>query len=387
MRAWCISDGALWLVEGDAPARQMESAFAAEAMARAEKERKLDGWKTAPRDDYKGIIPANMLWGGRKGSSDSPPPRFRHAVRGRDADSLYYMIDLRGSTGLFHYRISDRKETRLFHHAQFRSHGMAYDPDRDALIVSFENRDGTAYLGVYDKDGNSKGTITGGDAMDTAPSCSMSDKGVVWFQSAGIARHPQTGQAIALGPAVVHRLSYADGKLDTILEDRAYDYLTPREDRQGNLYYIRRPYERSSAEHATSALKDAVLLPWRLLKAVFGWLNFFSTIYGREPLRSAGGPKDHPLEQDLPALWLHGRMIQAANTPPEESRGLVPASWQLRRRTRAGVDALVASHVVSFDIGEDGSLFYSNGFQVFNILNGEPTSRKHDGIIEAVSAA
>ncbi|HUL55544.1 MAG TPA: hypothetical protein VLT60_01010 [Usitatibacter sp.] len=365
----------------------MESPFASDAVARAEKDRRLEGWKTAPRDDYKGIIPSNMLWGGRKGAGDSPPPRFRHAVRGRDADSLYYMIDLHGSSGLFHYRISERKETRLFHHAQFRSHGMAFDPDREVLVISSENRDGTAYLAVYDKEGNSKGTITGGDAMDTAPSCSMRDKGVVWFQSAGIARDRQSGHAVALGPSVVNRLSYSEGKLDTVLEDRAFDFLAPREDGRGVLYYIRRPYERSGVEAAGSIAKDAFMFPYRMLKAIFGYLNFFSTIYGREPLRSAGGPAHDPLERDLGALWLHGRMIQAANVSREESRGLVPASWQLRRRDRTGEDALVAEHVVSFDLCEDGSLFYSNGFEVFHILRDNPTSRKHDGIIEAVSAA
>lgn len=387
MRAWCIADGGLWLMEGEAPARQIESAFVAEATARAEKGRRLEGWKTAPREDYQGIIPANMLWGGRQGGKDSPPPRFRHAVRGLDADSIYYMIDLHGSSGLFHYKPSENKETRLFHHAQYRSHGMAFDPDREAIIVSFENRDGTAYLAVYDKDGNSKGSITGGDAMDTQPSCSQREKGVVWFQSAGIARHPQTGRAVALGPSVINRLDYANGKLDTILEDRQFDFLAPREDRQGNLYYIRRPYERAGQQSPTSFLKDIFLLPWRLAKAIFGYLNFFSMIYGREPLRSAGGPAGNPLEQDLGSLWLHGRMIQAANVPREESQGLVPASWQLRKRTRQGEDALVADHIVSFDLAGDGSLFYSNGFEVFHILRNEPTSRKHPGIIESVSAA
>jgi len=51
------------------------------------------------------------------------------------------------------------------------------------------------------------------------------------------------------------------------------------------------------------------------------------------------------------------------------------------------VQPFVADHVVSFDLGEDGSVFYSNGYEVFHILQGNPTSRKHSGIIESVSAA
>ena len=377
MRAWCISDGALWFIDGNAPAEQVESTFAKDIVARGERDRRLQGWKTAPRENYQGIIPQNMLWGARGRSGATIPPRFRHAVRGRDADSLYYVLEMDGSTALFHYRIAEKRETRIFHHAQFRCRGLAYDAEQDLLILSCES-----------KDGNCKGSVTGGDAVDAAPSCSMREKGVVLFQSAGIARHPQSGHALALGPAAVNRLHYATGKLDTILQDAAYDYLAPREDRQGNLYYIRRPFEKSGAEEATSFIKDALLLPWRLAKAIFGWLNFFSTIYGREPLRSSGGPNNQPLERDLASLWLHGRMIELSQVRHEDGRGgLVPSSWQLRRVSPGGPDALVAEHVVSFDLAEDGGVFYSNGFEVFHIMQGNPTSHRHSGIIESVSAA
>jgi hypothetical protein len=389
MRAWCISDGTLWRIDGDRPPEQVESAFAQEVIARNERQRHTQGWKTAPRENYQGIIPQSMLWGGRgQACANLVPARFRYAVRGKDAGSLYYMIDLNGSSALFHYSIADKRETRIFHHAQFQCRGMAYDAERDALVISCENKDGTANLAVYDKDGNSKGAVTGGDAVDAAPSCSMRENGVVLFQSAGIARHPQSGHAIALGPSAINRLHYATGKLDTVAQDPAYDYLAPREDRKGNVYYIRRPYERSTGEHATSLLKDIFLFPWRIVKALFGWLNFFTTIYGREPLRSSGGPGGNPLERDLASMWLHGRMIELSQVRREDGRGgLVPSSWQLRRISPDGQDTFVADHVVSFDLAEDASVFYSNGFEVFHILQGNPTSRKHDGLIESVSAA
>lgn len=389
MRAWCISEGSLWFVDGDAPAQQLESAFAQEAVARAERDRQRNAWKTAPRESSRGIIPGNVLWGARAGGAQAPivPPKFRHAVRGKDADSLYYLLELNGSTGLFHYRISEKRETRIFHHANFRSLGMAYDAERDLLIIATGNRDGTANLAVYDKDGNAKGTITGGDAVDAAPSCSMYEKGVVLFQSAGVARHPQGGQVMAVGPSAINRLHYGTGEMETILEDRAYDFLAPREDRAGNVYYIRRPYERSARERTSSFLTDVLLFPWRLLLAIFGWLNFFSTIYGREPLRSAGTPKDLGMEQDVRSLWLHGRMVQLSQPRDGALNGLVPSSWQLRRRSRNGDDSFVADHVVSFDLCDDGSLCYSNGYEVFHIFQGNPRSRKHSGIIESVSAA
>ena len=51
MRAWCISDGTLWHIDGDRPPEQIESAFAQEVIARNERQRHTQGWKTAqPRE-------------------------------------------------------------------------------------------------------------------------------------------------------------------------------------------------------------------------------------------------------------------------------------------------------------------------------------------------
>ena len=391
MRAWCIADGNLWLMEGEAPARQVESPFAKEAVARAERGQQADAWKHAADDDGGGgMVPRSMLWGGRRGSTVGQPPKFKFVSRGPDADSLYYMLEMSASSGLFHYRMSDGKETRVFHAAKFRCLGLAYDAERDGVILASENKDGSAHLVVYDKDGNFKGTITGGDTVDAAPACSARERGVVLYQSCGIARHPQHGHPIALAPASINRLNYNTGTLDTLLEHKDYDYLAPREDANGNLYYIRRPFERSGVEEATSWAKDIFLFPWRIVKAIFGYLDFFSAVYGKERLRSSGVPKRLGLEQDVASLWLHGRMIDLNRVQLGDDRGkggLVPASWQLRRRSPDGQDVFVADHVVSFDLAPDGGVFYTNGFAAFQILKGDPKSRAHTGLIESISAA
>jgi hypothetical protein len=85
-------------------------------------------------------------------------------------------------------------------------------------------------------------------------------------------------------------------------EHRDFDHLAPREDRSGNLWYIRRPYEKTAGEVAFSAGKDAIMFPWRVAKGVFGFLDAFSKIYG----------------------------------------GLVPASWELVCRNRKGQDYVAA---------------------------------------------
>jgi hypothetical protein len=53
---------------------------------------------------------------------------------------------------------------------------------------------------------------------------------------------------------------------------------------------------------------------------------------------------------------------------------LVPASWQLVRRSRSGDERVLARHVASFDIAADGAILHSNGFGVF-ALDADGTQR------------
>ena len=104
------------------------------------------------------------------------------------------------------------------------------------------------------------------------------------------------------------------------------------------MWFIRRPFEKTVGEVAVSAGKDALLFPWRVAKGVFGFLDAFSKIYGREPMKPSGGPQTTNLQPDMGALWLHGRMVAINEARYDTGRGggLVPGSWELVCRNRKG---------------------------------------------------
>ena len=185
------------------------------------------------------------------------------------------------------------------------------------------------------------------------------------------------------------RLDTRTAKLDTVQEHRDFDYLAPREDRSGNLWFIRRPYERTAGEVAVSAGKDALMLPWRVAKGVFGFLDAFSKIYGREPMKPSGGPQNHNLTPDLGSLWLHGRLVAISEVQYDTGRGggLVPGSWELVCRNRKGQDYVAARHVVSFDVAADDTVVYSNGFAVFRLVDGDWQEVARANLVENVCAA
>jgi YD repeat-containing protein len=372
MRTLSIANGELWLHTEGTPPKQIESPFAKELVERALQSRRTTGWKHAPREEQTGVIPSATLWGQR--AADGPMTvRFLHACRGADDDTLYYVIGVGATRGLFRRHLAEDREVRLFHSTTWDCEGLVYSPADQRLIVATRNEDGSVHLQVYDEDGNRRGVLTDGDCVDAAPSLVPGRAKTVLYQSSGVARHPQSGHLMAQAHACVHLLNYGTGQLDTLLDDDRHDFVAPRMDAQGRLYAIRRPAEKPAHERAGMALKDTLLMPFRLLKAVFGYLNFFSMVYGKEPLRSAGGPRTPTLDQDLGRLWLHGRMIELSKVKndPQYAGNLVPRNWELVRvDPRQGAPEVLAQHVACFDLGADGRVVYSNGFDIFSLEAG-----------------
>ena len=382
-----IAKGELWLRDGDAAPQPVTSPFAKEVVERDAQSRRNTGWKHAPRDEQTGVIPTASLWGQRGAASGVlAPPRFLHACAGSEPQTLYYMLSVGGSTGLFRQHLDERREVRLFHKNQLVCGGFVFNPHDRRIVLASGNADGTMHLEVYDEEGNRKGDITSGDCIDAAPSLVPGQASAIFYQTAGVARHPQHGHAMATAHSTVNRLDYKSGQLEVLLEDERYDFVAPRLHPDGTLYAIRRPVDKPAVERAGSALKDTLLLPFRLLKAVFGYLNFFSMVYGKEPLRSAGGPRTPELDQDLGKLWLHGRLIELSKVrnDPHYASNLVPRSWELVRKPPGRALQIVMPHVASFDIAADGSIVYTNGFDVMSWRDGAKAQLDRHELVEAV---
>jgi len=292
------------------------------------------------------------------------------------------------AVGLFRQHLDERREVRLFHRNALRCAGMVYNPADRRIVMANGNDDGTMHLEVYDDEGNRKGTITGGDCVDAAPALVPGERTALVYQSAGVARHAQHGHVVAVAHSAINRLDYASGRLETLLEDERYDFVAPRMHADGTLYCIRRPVEKPVAERAGNALKDTLLFPFRLAKAIFGYLNFFSMVYGKEPLRSAGGPRTPELDQDLGRLWLHGRMIELSKvrSDPQFAGNLVPRSWELVRLPPGRQLQIVMPHVASFDLTPQGDVLYTNGYNVVSWRDGESSTIARHELVEVVQA-
>ena len=173
----------------------------------------------------------------------------------------------------------------------------------------------------------------------------------------------------------------------TVLEDSRYDYLQPHISRDGYLYYIRRPHEMGQYSPQT-AIVDLFLLPFRLLRAVFHYLNFFSLVYSKKPLTTASGPDVKG--DDIKSISIRGKIVDAEKSLRNGSKilgvpSLVPSSWQLVRRAQNNSEEVIATNVAALDIGMDGTITYSNGRGIFTLVDQrQPALIVKDSIIEDV---
>jgi hypothetical protein len=388
MQALYIAKGELYQRQADGSILEIKSPFAKEVIERDEISRRHNSWKHAPRENQGGLLSGAALWGQRSqdAAGGMTPARFLYVCRGRDDDTLYYLLNVGRSVGLFRRTLSDGKEIRLFHRDKVPVLGMTFDEQAGRIIIANGNPDGTSQLDVYDEEGNHKGSVTGGDSVDAAPCMVPGMANTLMYKSCGVARHPESGYVVAMGHCSIQRLNYTTGKLETLLDEQAYDYVSPRMSAQSFLYAIRRPVEKPVHEKAGMALKDIFLMPFRLAKAVFGYLNFFSMIYGKEPLKSSGGPRAPELDQDLGKLWLHGRMIELKRVRQDAQFAgrLVPASWELVKLYPGGRTEVLAKHVAGFDVADDESILFTDGFELHRYAHGQTQSLGKQDLMEMV---
>lgn len=366
-----LAEGKLYLAARGRKPEPIESHFAQEMLDRQERNRQRHDWKQS-----------GMAWNLTRGmpgiampGGSARPIRFACLARARDGtDELAYALQTDVVGGLFFWERKTGYERRLFHRANFEAIDLACHPADGTLAVAVRMEDGAVNVAVMKPDGKGLREVTAGDSTDECPAWAPSPEGkhVLVYQSAGLGRNAQ-GMLVERGPYALFELDADTGDMKTLLEAEDKDFLSPRVGADGSLYYITRPYQ--ALHQPVSPLKvakDIVLFPFRLLLAVVHFFDWFSMVFRRKPLLTAGGPPKEGPDARYMMLW--GKMVDAEQLHREQSsrgdgRGgaLVPKTWTLQRLRPDGTDETLASHVVSFDLCEGGSVVYTNGAGVYHL--------------------
>jgi hypothetical protein len=364
-----LASGSLFVKSPGHDVREIESPFALRALERQAKDQELHGWKSR-----------SGVWG-QMGMSppewsqwDEPTEARRQIAircvsRGRTPNEIYYMLDLGDVHGLFRYDLELNRESRLMHRNGFPARSFAAHPSGE-LVVALQRNDGSIGLAFSKNDGCHWDHLKGGDAADLSPAWGLDEHRRVVFQSAPIGRN-QHGGYMGLGPFVLDELDLEDGDGSrTLLEDSTVDYLLPRPASDGRLYCIRRPYKPQGHDRPSfvELLQDFVFFPFRFVRALFYFFNFFSMMFTGRPLATSAGAKHPSMPQArYMALWGHmidtKRALQKAARRP--NRSLVPEDWELLCLAADGQETAIAQHVLAYDVCQDGGLVFTNGTVIF----------------------
>ena len=352
------ANGLLFFRQPGGEVEQLHSDYVQEVEARRERSRQLHGWK-------QGTSFGIASGGGMRDFTPVDAPIIVTSALFDKLGNLYYFLKNKEMGGLFRRDAESGREFRLVLKQHLELGDLCLSPDGEQIAASFPQHNGVSCIALLNCDGGNLREATGGDTVDSAPAWIPDAPRRLLFQSAGLARDEQ-GYIAALGNASIQMLNMDTGTVSPVLESPHYDYLKPRVSPDGALLFIRRPYERPG-QSAGSLLSDIALFPFRLLRAVFHYLNFFSVMYTRKPLTSANGPA---VKADLKNILLQGRRIDAEKALRQERPvfgipSLAPADWELVRRDRQGNEQVLAGNVASYDLCPDGSLIYSNGRGIF----------------------
>ncbi len=392
-----LSGGKLHLKLGDAAVQNLESEFGESLRNSRRQIQQRNAWKSDPRA---GLMPQ----GAQATPEEAKDPVMLTGLCPGKPQQLFYSLSSGEMGGILALNAVTHPssengaaamqpvEKRLFHSAEFRVRDLSHHPDQELIACSVVHPSGEANIATMKANGIRPNEVTEGDSIDAAPSWILGTKKAMVYQSAGVARNAE-GYVVAVGPFAIEKLDFENRSVDTLAQDEQYDYLSPQMTADGTLYYIRRPYKKSENVGFFQLLKDIVLMPFRLLIALFELLNLFYRVStGKELIKKSD---NQPQIQGMGHAVLLGQPINTTEQAKrnqkfddEDSPALVPREWMLMRR-RGGEEATtVARGVVDFHVNQEGAVVYTNGSAIYGIVPGGVAKRllKEKGrVIEQVT--
>ncbi len=359
-----LSEGKLYKVQEDG-GRLLPSEAAEKYHQNLKEIEKRQEWKTSGAG-------ARFMGMGMMGPAGSPSASENayvsvESLTAAGPEKLIYSLSLETSAGL-HTKNPLKEEAAegfILRRNNTRIHHIDCNPQDGAIAASVSDGPKECHIAIIREEHSEFHVITEGDTMDITPSYSRANPRIIYYSSAGYYVDPRKSQTY-YGSYCLNRLDLDSGSLTEVIADEKYDYIRPKETAAGSLYCIRRP---KIAPKERSFLLDVFLIPFRLLKAIFGWLNFFSRRYTGEALvkdkESGSNPARHQTKSEE-EIFIEGNLINAEKALKENIRqgekfpGIAPKSWELVLIGEAGNVEVIKKGVLDYAFdGED--LLFSNG--------------------------
>jgi len=281
-------------------------------------------------------------------------------------DKIVYSLSVESYSGIFLKNPKDDAATEghIIHDNKTAFLNLDYHSETDEIIVSVQDSPWERHLALFEPKSSRYRKITEGNCVDENPVWGKRSARSVYYDSAGIAKNGEGG-FVGAGEKVINRIDLDSGMITELVSLPKHDCFLPRVDSDDRLYFIKRPHKTPGAGKMT--FKDFLLIPWRLIRAFYSFLQFFSMRYTGEPLSTAGPNPLQAKKKDPKEIFINGNLINAEQAFKENTSkgekfpGIAPRNWELMRREKDGSLTCLKKGVLDFDLTENGEIVFSNG--------------------------
>jgi hypothetical protein len=278
---------------------------------------------------------------------------------------IVYSLSVESYSGIFLKNPMDDSETEghIIHDNKTRFLNLDYNDRTGEMIASIQEESWERHLALFENNSSRHMKVTEGECLDENPVWGKADPRTIYYDSAGIGRD-HAGRYVESAEKVINRLALDSGTIQTIAASPGHDCFSPKVDGQDCLYFIKRPHQKAGWKGAS--IKDILLIPYRLAKAVRYWFEFFSIRYTGEPLTSAGA-NPAQAKSDPKQVMINGNIVNAEQAlrenraKGEKYPGIAPRNWELMRQEKDGSMVCLKKGVIDFDVTKNNELVYSNG--------------------------
>jgi hypothetical protein len=287
-----------------------------------------------------------------------------------DENILAYTFTVNQTSGIYKKDITaeNSPETHVINSHELTFNGGCYNAGSDTLVTSIKRNYYNADIGVFNVASGDYKTVTDGDTLDEEPSFSPDDENVIYYSSRGVGRNSH-GEFICFSPAAIYRLDLNKMDLMEVKSSEKFSYFKPIM-HGGKLYAIKAPIKQKSG----NAFIDFLLVPWRILQAIAGFLRLFINAFSGKSVTSEGNNPAKGKNYDSKKIEIKGNLIDVEKVQKENAGkkdkdyGYVPSSWQLIEVESGQV---IKSGVADYDIDSDGTIIATNGRRIFEIKDGK----------------
>lgn len=291
---------------------------------------------------------------------------------------VFYTFSVNEVSGLYKKDFSAEKypEAHVIHSQNTEFLASCCDGD-NGCAVAVKSDGLTSHIAELDLASGDYRLLTGGDSADNNPSFSLKNGDRILYDSAGVGRD-YAGNFLAYSDRSIYCLNRATRAVDEICKKDGKSLIKPKEDRDGNLYYIEKPTQYKTRK--SNIFLDILLIPVKILVAIYRFLETFVMMFTGKTFTSHDANPTKGREQNSRQIMIDGNMI---NVDKEYKRnlknadkegGIVPLSWQLTVRKPDGTEIVLKKGVTAYDIADEG-IVYSNGKRVY-LLDRDGKSKK-----------